>query len=164
MSSSTINPYGIFLLRFDGGCNPTNPGPAAGGCVLYQNGKIIRKVGTFIGSATNNQAEYTGLINGLELCVSLGIKRIKVEGDSMLVIKQMKGEYNCSSENLKELYTKAQLLIRKFEKIDFNHIYRDKNSESDEICNQCIDNKSNLEYPKVHQITNTNGLTIRFID
>ena len=160
--NSTINPYAIFTLRFDGGCNPTNPGPAAGGCVLYQNGKIIRKVGTFIDFATNNQAEYTGLLNGLKLCISLGIKRVKVEGDSMLVIKQMKKEYNCNSENIMQLYKESLVLVKKFEKIDFQHIYRDKNSEADEVCNVCIDTRDNM--PSNHKITNSNGLTIVFID
>ena len=74
-------------------------------------------------NATNNYAEYMGLIIGLEKAVDMKIKKLFVEGDSMLVIKQMKGEYKVNSSNLIELYKEAKNWEKHFDVIYYNHIY-----------------------------------------
>jgi len=125
-------------LQFDG-CSKSNPGIAGAGAVIYKfNNEISTKI-QFVGNnATNNAAEYTGLIIGLKEAIKLGIKLLTVEGDSMLVIKQMKGEYKVKSVNLIDLYNEAKLLEKEFEYITFKHIYRENNKRADELSNLAI--------------------------
>ena len=134
-----------FLLQFDG-CSKGNPGMAASGAVIYQNDKEIWSGSKFVGhNETNNYAEYMGLIIGLNKAIELNITELSVEGDSMIVIKQMNGEYKVKSSNLIELYKLANQLKSKFQHITFNHIYRDNNKRADELCNEEI--KKNISLP-----------------
>jgi len=127
-----------YKLQFDG-CSKANPGIAGAGAVIYKFNEEISTRIQFVGnSATNNVAEYTGLIIGLREAINLGIRKINVEGDSMLVIKQMKGEYKVKSNNLIDLYNEAKLLQNKFEYISFKHIYRENNRRADELSNLAI--------------------------
>lgn len=133
-------------LQFDG-CSKANPGIAGAGAVIYKFNKEISTKIQFVGNnATNNVAEYTGLIIGLKEAINLGIKVLTVEGDSMLVIKQMKGEYKVKSGNLIDLYNEAKLLEKEFKYITFKHIYRENNTRADELSNlaiskDCLDEK-----------------------
>lgn len=88
--------------------------------------------------ATNNHAEYAGLILGLTHVSTLNIKRLKVVGDSLLVINQMKQIYKCRSENLLHLYEKAKKLSELFERIEFCHVLRNNNKRADELSNILI--------------------------
>ena len=127
-----------YKLQFDG-CSKCNPGIAGAGAVIYKFSKEINHAVQFVGNnSTNNVAEYTGLIIGLKLAIDMGIKSIDVEGDSLLVIKQMKGEYKVKSENLIELYNEAKILEKEFQYIKFIHIYRDNNKRADELSNLAI--------------------------
>lgn len=124
-----------FLLRFDGS-SKGNPGFAASGAVIYQNDVEIWSGSKLVGyNETNNYAEYMGLIMGLNKAVELNITNLHVEGDSMLVIKQMNCENKVKSENLIELHKFATNLKLKFETITFSHIYRKYNTRADELCN-----------------------------
>lgn len=128
----------IYKLQFDG-CSKGNPGPAGAGAVIYKNENEIWSSNLFVGKHnTNNEAEYEGLIMGLENAADLNIKVLHVEGDSMLVIKQMKGEYKVKSPNLIPLYEEAYVLTKFFDKIFFRHIYREKNKRADELSNQSL--------------------------
>ena len=133
-----IFPEFEYKMQFDG-CSKSNPGIAGAGAVIYKfNEEISHKI-KFVGNnATNNVAEYVGLIIGLKEAISLGIKNIIVEGDSMLVIKQMNGEYKFKSSNLIDLYIEANNLSKNFEYISFNHIYRKNNKRADELSNLAI--------------------------
>lgn len=133
-----------YTLYFDG-CSKGNPGPAGAGAVIYvslPNNPVDEEVWTnasFVGKKeTNNVAEYSGLIIGLERAVEMGIRQLIVKGDSKLVIEQMKGAYQVKSANLKLLYSKAKQLAsaKNFEKIDFIHVYRNENKKADELSNQ----------------------------
>ena len=127
-----------YLLRFDG-CSKGNPGLAGSGAVIYYNNLEIWSKAVFVGkNSTNNEAEYTGLIIGLEEAAQMKIESLQVEGDSLLVIKQMKGEYKVKSANLINLYNEAKLLEKEFEFISFNHIYRENNKRADELSNIAI--------------------------
>jgi ribonuclease HI len=127
-----------FKLQFDG-CSKYNPGLAGAGAVIYHEENEIWEDHFFVGeNATNNHAEYAGLILGLQQAVLMGIKNLTVEGDSLLVINQMKGKYKCNSQNLIELYDKAKGLENKFENINFVHIYRNKNKKADELSNIAV--------------------------
>ena len=127
-----------YRLQFDG-CSKKNPGLAGAGAVIYKYSKEIWSGYLFVGTnATNNYAEYSGLIIGLEKAVELNIKTLHVEGDSLLVINQMTGKYKCNSENLIEPHNKAKELAVKFESINFVHIFRNKNVRADELSNQAV--------------------------
>jgi ribonuclease HI len=127
-----------YRLQFDG-CSKKNPGLAGAGAVIYKYSKEIWSGCLFVGTnATNNYAEYSGLIIGLEKAVELNIKALHVEGDSLLVINQMTGKYKCNSENLIEQHNKAKELAAKFDSINFVHIFRNKNARADELSNKSV--------------------------
>lgn len=110
-------------MNFDG-CSKGNPGIAGAGAVIYCLDDEIWSGSSFVGkNATNNQAEYNGLLLGLQQAINMSIKSLLVKGDSQLVINQMTGIYKCNSENILELYKKAKELETQFDKI-LTHIWR----------------------------------------
>ena len=130
-----------YKMYFDG-CSKGNPGLAGAGAVIYKNDDEIWTQSKFIGkNETNNVAEYNGLIIGLELAINNGIKELYVKGDSLLVIKQMKGEYKVKNKNLKILFERAKQLSLQFDKITFEHIYRENNKRADELSNIALKDK-----------------------
>jgi ribonuclease HI len=134
-----VFPQNYYLLRFDG-CSKGNPGMAAAGAVLYKNETEIWSGSKFLGyKETNNYAEYMGLIMGLSKAIELNIIELIVEGDSMVVIKQMTGEYKVNSSNISELHKLASEMKLKFTNITFSHIYRKDNKRADELCNKEIE-------------------------
>lgn len=132
---------GNFKLQFDG-CSKSNPGLAGAGAVIYNvKNDEIWNGSEFVGTnVTNNNAEYMGLIIGLKQAKEMKIKQLIVEGDSMLVIKQMNGEYKVKSLHLIELYNEAKLLEKVFDSIHYKHIYRNNNKRADELSNIAVDN------------------------
>jgi ribonuclease HI len=127
-----------YLMQFDG-CSKGNPGKAGSGAVIYKNKSEIWGKSLFIGDKnTNNEAEYMGLIIGLEEAINIGVKDLYVEGDSLLVIKQMKGLYKVKAENLYKLYEKAKKMEKQFTSVSYNHVYRDKNKRADELSNMAL--------------------------
>lgn len=134
-----IYPEYDYKMNFDGGSRG-NPGLSGAGAVIYHYDKEIWVESFFVGeNATNNHAEYAGLILGLQQAKELKIKHLKVEGDSLLVINQMKGLYKCRSENLILLYDQAKELASHFESIEYCHVLRNKNKRADELSNMAID-------------------------
>lgn len=125
----------------DGGSRG-NPGTAGGGAVLYdEKKKELGRKGVFCGRATNNVAEYSSLICGMELALENGITDLKVYMDSKLAIEQMKGNWKVKNVGLKPLFEKAKTLSEQFQKISFMHIPREKNSVADQIANKVMDAK-----------------------
>jgi len=138
-----IYPTNIFIMRFDG-CSKGNPGLAGAGAVIYYDSQELWADHFFVGEKfTNNHAEYAGLILGLQQAISMDIKTLHVEGDSLLVINQMKGVYKCNSSNLIDLYDKAKYLSKSFDSISFSHIFRTLNTRADELSNMAINNYCN---------------------
>jgi len=128
-----------YILYFDG-CSKGNPGLGGAGAVLYKDGEELWGSSQLVGEkVTNNVAEYCGLIMGLQEVFTRNIKTVIVRGDSQLVIKQMKGEYKVKSSSLVEYYQQAKLLEKYFDKIVFEHVYRDKNKRADELSNMALD-------------------------
>jgi ribonuclease HI len=137
-SNSIYSEY-EYVLKFDG-CSKGNPGLAGAGAVIYYNNNELWNEHFFVGkNATNNHAEYAGLILGLQQAVLMGIQNLTVKGDSQLVINHMKGIYKCKSINLLELYDKAKSLESNFQKIEYIHIYRNENKRADQLSNIAID-------------------------
>lgn len=137
ISLNTSSKYIMNTLFFDG-CSKGNPGRAGAGAVLYDpNGAELFAESVFAGhSATNNEAEYTGLILGLNIALKQGITELQVRGDSQLVIRQMQGKYKVNSPKLVPLHQCATTLASKFAKIEFEHVYRDKNQRADALSNR----------------------------
>lgn len=130
------NNNNMHTLFFDG-CSKGNPGRAGAGAVIYDesNNEVFAE-SVFAGySATNNEAEYTGLILGLNTALKQGITELQVRGDSQLVIRQMQGKYKVNSPKLAPLYQCAVTLASKFSKIDYEHVYRDSNARADALSN-----------------------------
>src|SRR5687767_1599661 len=115
----------MFTLEFDGGSRG-NPGPAALGVVVRAaDGTPLVTLGRYVGVATNNVAEYRALVTGLEKAREVGAKRLRVLGDSELVVKQMKGEYRVKHPDLRPLHAQAQELAAQFEEFSIGHNYRE---------------------------------------
>ena len=131
-------------LQFDGGSRG-NPGPAGVGVVLRAaDGTPLVTLGRFIGRATNNVAEYNGLITALQKAKELGARRVKVLGDSELIVKQMRGEYRVKNPDLRVLYDQAQELFRSFDAATIDHNYRADNSLADKLANLAMDRKADV--------------------
>jgi ribonuclease HI len=138
-SYTKIYPEFDFKMCFDG-CSKNNPGLAGAGAVIYHHGQEYWSGHFFVGEMfTNNHAEYAGLIMGLQQAKEFEIKQLSIQGDSLLVINQMKGIYKCKSPNLIELYEKAKELETYFNKIEYNHVLRDKNTRADHLSNIAIE-------------------------
>ena len=134
---NTNNPF-LHIMFFDG-CSKGNPGLAGAGAVIYTNNEEVWAGSSFVGKqSTNNEAEYTGLILGLQKASEMNIKNLFVKGDSQLIIHQMTGKYKCNSPNLLPLYQAAKKLEEGFENIEYKHVLRNLNHRADELANNAI--------------------------
>jgi ribonuclease HI len=132
------------LTVFADGGSRGNPGPAASGAVVIdERGSVVREIGTFLGVTTNNVAEWTGLITGLEAALELGATEIVIRLDSELVVKQLKGVYRVKHPNMIPLHAKAKALLRKFTHVDIAHVPRKMNAAADAVVNATLDAQAN---------------------
>lgn len=123
----------------DGGARG-NPGPAAYGFVVKNNGRIIREQAEFIGIATNNVAEYTSVIAALKWLVkSFGGQDLNFSLDSQLVASQLSGLYKIRNAMIRDLVFEIKTLEAEFAQIRYTHIPREKNKEADRLVNQALD-------------------------
>jgi ribonuclease HI len=126
------------FLYTDGGSRG-NPGPSGiGVIVLDAKRKKIKETSKYIGETTNNVAEYSALVCGLEEARALGADEIVVYMDSELLAKQLNGEYRVKDENMKVLFEKALGILKNFESFEIKHIAREKNKEADRLVNRAI--------------------------
>ena len=129
-------------LFTDGGARG-NPGPAAFGYVLEaEDGTVLDARGEKIGIATNNVAEYSALIAGLEAALTRGVDNLEVVSDSELVVKQMRGEYKVKNEALRELSLQATRLARQLGKVVYTAVKREHNELADQLVNAALDAES----------------------
>ncbi|MEP7103099.1 MAG: ribonuclease HI family protein [Candidatus Dojkabacteria bacterium] len=129
----------MFTLFTDGGSRG-NPGNSACAYFLLDSeGKLSDFGGEFLGTVTNNNAEYSGLINGLKLAVKNGIDDLLVCMDSELAIKQITGIYKVSSDSIKEQHKEVKYLEKNFKKIEFKHVPREQNKFADKLVNTILD-------------------------
>jgi ribonuclease HI len=126
-------------LYADGGSRG-NPGPAASGAVLYdERGEVLEEIGTFLGVATNNVAEWTALLEGLKAALDRGVDEIAIRMDSELVVKQISGQYRVKHAGLIPLHAQAKSLLRKFANYEIRHVPRKANAAADAVVNQVLD-------------------------
>ena len=131
-----------FVINTDGGARG-NPGPAAIGVVIKnEKGDVLFATGKYIGETTNNQAEYQAVVLALEKAHELGGTELHFNLDSELVVKQLKGEYKVKNQDLAVQFIKIWRLQQKFKKIEFQHVYREKNKEADTLVNTALDQRS----------------------
>lgn len=123
-----------YILRFDG-ASRGNPGQSGAGAVLYKNDKEIWSVSRNLGIQTNNYAECFAMTLGIDKASQLGIKNLIVEGDSMLIINQLKGKWKIKNNDLKNLHLSIVEKLKHFDSIIYKHIYRKYNSRADELAN-----------------------------
>ncbi len=125
------------------GASRGNPGPAAYAVVIKApGGKTEFEIGKYFGRATNNVAEYYGLIAALDAAQSRGITRLLIRSDSELLVRQMQGRYKVKSADLKPLYERALKLSRGFAHFAIEHVPREQNSEADALGNRALDETS----------------------
>ena len=130
------------LLYTDGGARG-NPGPAAYAYVLEaEDGTVLASHGETIGVATNNVAEYRGLVAGLEKAVELSIPEVEVLSDSELMVKQMRGEYKIKNAALQDLSFEATRAARKLTRVEYRHVRREQNELADRLVNEALDGAS----------------------
>jgi ribonuclease HI len=129
------------LTIFTDGASRNNPGEAGAGIFILRNGKPVDKIARYLGTTTNNIAEYQAAIIGLEQCVKLGASMVKLHADSELMVKQLNGQYKVKNEGLKPLHARVKELIAKIGTVEVQYIPREKNKEADALANQAIDEK-----------------------
>ena len=126
-------------LSTDGGARG-NPGPAAYGYVLEtEDGTVLAAEGEQIGRATNNVAEYRGLVAGMSKAAELGVRDLEVVSDSELLVKQMRGDYRVKNEVLRVLWGEANALERRFDRVRYTAVRRHHNEAADSLVNEALD-------------------------
>jgi tryptophan 2,3-dioxygenase len=127
------------VVHVDGGARG-NPGPAAAAAVISSpGGEVLDEAAQRIGTATNNVAEYRGLLLGLERAKALGADEVEVVNDSELIAKQVNGAYKVKHADMKPLHAQAQEALRGFERWSIRSVPRAQNAGADALVNQALD-------------------------
>jgi len=128
------------LIIYTDGASKGNPGPAAAGVLICDVAKKpVKRISKYLGSTTNNVAEYTALIFGLQECLALGCRDVTVYTDSELLAKQVNKEYKVKDKDLKLFYEIVKHLIECIGKVEVKHTERENNKEADKLANDAID-------------------------
>jgi ribonuclease HI len=129
----------LVTAYFDGGARG-NPGPAGWGVYIVDDkGEVQAELSGALGTATNNVAEYHGLIAALQWAADRDLTQLAVKGDSLLLIEQMRGNYKVKNEGLKPLHLKARMLVMQIGNVSFEHVRREQNKEADRLSNVGMD-------------------------
>lgn len=142
-ATANVDPDGTYVLHFDGGSRG-NPGVAGCGVVLsdVDGGAEIWHGRQFLGDGkTNNEAEYAALLTGLRCARSLGVKRIRVRGNSQLVVSQASGVWRCHAPHLRDMLQEVVEAKRGFESFEIAHVPRDENGRADALANAAMDGR-----------------------
>ncbi|MEF8776321.1 MAG: ribonuclease HI [Haloarculaceae archaeon] len=125
-------------VYFDGAARG-NPGPAAIGYVLVSGDGIVAEGGERIGRATNNRAEYEALVRGLEVAADYGFDAVEIRGDSELIIRQVRGEYDTNDPDLRECRVRVLERLQEFDEWTIDHVPREVNDRADDLANEALD-------------------------
>ncbi|WP_246987219.1 ribonuclease HI [Halorientalis marina] len=125
-------------VYFDGAARG-NPGPAAVGWVIVTGDGIATEGNRTIGRATNNRAEYEALVAALEVARDYGFDEVEIRGDSELIVKQVRGEYDTNDPDLRERRVRVHELLREFDDWSITHVPREINERADELANDALD-------------------------
>ena len=143
-----------FNASFDGGSRG-NPGPAAWGVAVFDGeGCCLERHAGTLGRATNNVAEYQGLLEALRLAGEKAASEVRLRSDSELIVRQLEGRYKVKHPDLKPLFAAAKRLIAGFALFDIRHVRREDNKEADALVNQALDQHE--EHPqnqvRIHEV------------
>lgn len=127
-------------VYFDG-ASRGNPGPASVGWVVVNGDGIVAEGSDRIGRTTNNQAEYAALVRALEAASDLGLSEVDVRGDSELIVKQVRGEWNTNDPELRERRVRALELLSGFDRWGIEHVPREINARADDLANEALDDR-----------------------
>ena len=140
----TTPPPQSIVAYIDGGARG-NPGPAGYGVrVENERGDLIEEIWGFLGSATNNIAEYNGLLAALRYANEHGHRIVRIKSDSELLVKQMIGQYRVKNPGLQALFQQAQSLARTLERVAYEHVRREQNKDADRLANLAMDEGTKL--------------------
>ena len=132
----------MITAYFDGGAR-SNPGPAGYGVYIVDDqGAVLAELHGSLGVATNNVAEYRGLIAALQWAVDHDVTEITIKGDSLLIVEQMRGNYKVKNEGLKPLHLQARMLVMQVGNVKFQHVPREQNKDADRLSNVGMDGNS----------------------
>ena len=126
------------IAHIDGGSRG-NPGPAGYGVRIERDDGTVEEIKKSVGIATNNIAEYHGLLAALNWAVRAGVGRLNVRSDSELLVKQMRGEYRVKNPGLQDLWEQARRLVRQIGDVRFEHVRREFNKDADRLANEAMD-------------------------
>lgn len=129
------------LTIYTDGASRNNPGEAGAGVHILEDGRPLPGLARYLGTTTNNIAEYTAAIMGLEYAVQSGAKHVRMFADSELLVKQVNGQYKVKNEGLKPLHAKVKELIARIGTVEVQYIRREQNKEADALANKAIDEK-----------------------
>ncbi len=127
------------VAYIDGGARG-NPGPAGYGVRIEdERGTLIDEFNGFLGTSTNNVAEYNGLVAALKYAAQHGHRKVHIKSDSELLVKQMRGEYRVKNAGLQPLYQQARAIALGLERIVYEHVRREQNKDADRLANLAMD-------------------------
>lgn len=126
------------LEIFIDGASKGNPGPSGIGVVVCEGSNVIRNISVFIGESTNNIAEYTALIYGLQECLIFRADSIKINSDSQLLCRQLNGQYKVKDPGIKRLFNQAMHLLNGFKEVNIANIPRTQNKGADKLANEAV--------------------------
>lgn len=150
-----------YRINIDGGSRG-NPGPAAYGIVIRDpSGQIVARMKKYIGRATNNVAEYYGLIAALDYAQTHGIRALRIESDSELLVRQMQGRYKVKSADLQPLFERARKMAQSFDSFRIGHVCREQNHEADQLVNEALDETSGKPAGAEQRNTSPEALRVR---
>ena len=130
----------VLTLYCDGAARGNPVGPAGCGAVIYdEKGREIAPLKRFLGRATNNEAEYAGLLLGLEHAIKLEPSHLSIRADSELMVRQLKGVYAVKAAHLRPLHARALALLGAVAAWDAKHVPRAQNKRADQLANEAID-------------------------
>jgi ribonuclease HI len=140
------------LLHIDGGSRG-NPGPSGGGVVLAdEHGRPLLEAGYFFGIKTNNQAEYSALLRGLDAAAERGATEVAIYSDSELLVRQLNGDYRVKSPQIAPLFAQARTRLEGFRRWKAEHVMREQNGRADELANLAMDARRD-----VVEVSGSNG-------
>ena len=140
MTASPTRGADHLIVYIDGGARG-NPGPAGYGVrVERPDGAVVEEFAESIGVATNNVAEYRGLIAALEWARAHGLRALHVRSDSLLLVQQMLGRFRVKNPGLQPLHAKARLLAHEIGRVTFEHVRRESTAHADRLANEAMDN------------------------
>jgi ribonuclease HI len=125
-------------VYFDG-ASRGNPGPAAIGWVVVAGDGIVAEGAETIGETTNNRAEYEALLRALTVARDHGFDEVDVRGDSELIVRQVRGEWNANDPGLRERRVRARELLDGFDRWSLEHVPREVNDRADRLANEALD-------------------------